>query len=60
MPVKTVAMHVERNSVKHVVDRLDNLKNKVEMNIFRILSTSSPSWLAGQFLIARLPLMKSF
>ena len=37
---------MERDSVKHVVDRLDNLKNKVEINIFRILSTSSPSWLA--------------
>ena len=49
MPVKTVAMHVERNSVKHVVDRLDNLRNKVEINIFRILSTFTPSWLAGQF-----------
>ena len=31
MPVKTVAMHVERNSVKHVVDRLDNLNKKVKI-----------------------------
>ena len=42
MPVKTVAMHVERNSVKHVVDRLDNLNKmdeiKYSQNIVYIFS----------------------